>query len=119
MNLTPEERDVGKENFKTAIGGTGAFNRRSFLGGTLAATVAGAGLGAMYFGYDKGDPPSNRSASAFSAPATRGGAARRAIRPTRGNISTWSRSPTFAPTAFIAPFTATRPVPLRFPAAPV
>lgn len=51
MNLTPEERAIGKENFNTAIGSE--FTRRSFLKGTLAATVAGAGVGAMYFGYDK------------------------------------------------------------------
>ena len=38
MNLTDEERIVGKENFEVAIGGEGAFNRRSFLGTTLAAT---------------------------------------------------------------------------------
>jgi predicted dehydrogenase len=57
MNLTPEERTVGKENFETAIGGDGAFNRRSFLGTTLAATVAGAGVGSMYFGYAKEGPP--------------------------------------------------------------
>ncbi len=57
MNLTPEERAVGKENFETAIGGDGAFSRRSFLGTTLAATVAGAGVGAMYFGYKKDSPP--------------------------------------------------------------
>ncbi len=55
MNLTPEERAVGKENFEDAIGSD--LTRRSFLKGTMAATVAGAGLGAMYFGYDKGGPP--------------------------------------------------------------
>ena len=59
MNLTPEERAVGKENFETAIGGEGAFNRRSFLGTTLAATVAGAGVGSMYFDYAKEGPPKN------------------------------------------------------------
>jgi predicted dehydrogenase len=59
MNLTPEERAVGKENFETAIGGEGAFNRRSFLGTTLAATVAGAGVGSMYFNYAKEGPPKN------------------------------------------------------------
>ena len=59
MNLTDEERIVGKENFEVAIGGEGAFNRRSFLGTTLAATVAGAGVGAMYFNYAKEGPPKN------------------------------------------------------------
>ncbi|HEV2972406.1 MAG TPA: Gfo/Idh/MocA family oxidoreductase [Pirellulales bacterium] len=57
MNLTPEEREIGKDNFETAIGGDGAFNRRGFLGSTLAVTVAGAGLGAMYFDYAKEGPP--------------------------------------------------------------
>jgi predicted dehydrogenase len=59
MNLTPEERTTGKENFETAIGGEGAFNRRTFLGTTLAVSAAGAGLGAMYFGYAKEGPPKN------------------------------------------------------------
>jgi predicted dehydrogenase len=57
MNLTPEERAIGKENFQAAIGSE--FTRRSFLKGTLAATVAGAGLGAMYFGYSEGGVPKN------------------------------------------------------------
>jgi predicted dehydrogenase len=57
MNLTPEERAIGKENFNAAIGSE--HTRRDFLKGTLAATVAGAGLGAMYFGYSQGGPPSN------------------------------------------------------------
>ncbi len=55
MNLTPEEREIGKDNFQAAVGSE--HTRRDFLKGTLAATVAGAGLGAMYFGYEKGGPP--------------------------------------------------------------
>ena len=48
MNLTPEQRDIGKQNFQAAVGTT----RREFLQGTLAAGAIGAGsLGAMYFGY--------------------------------------------------------------------
>jgi predicted dehydrogenase len=48
MNLTPEQRDIGKQNFYEAMGAT----RRDFLKGTvLAAGTAGASLGAMYFGY--------------------------------------------------------------------
>lgn len=48
MNLTPEEREVGRQNFHEALGVT----RRKFLQGTIAAAVAGgAGLGAAYFGY--------------------------------------------------------------------
>ena len=57
MNLTPEERSTGKENFYEAIGSE--LTRRDFLQqGIAAGVVSGAGLGAMYFGYEKtiGDP---------------------------------------------------------------
>jgi predicted dehydrogenase len=48
MNLTPEQRTIGKQNFYETLGTT----RREFLAGTVAAAAAGgAGLGAMYFGY--------------------------------------------------------------------
>ena len=55
MNLTPEQKSIGKGNFHSAIGVT----RREFLGGVAAAgAISGAGLGAMYFGYKGsiGDP---------------------------------------------------------------
>lgn len=55
MNLSPEERAVGQENFNTALG----LTRREFLeAGVAAGVVSGAGLGAFYFGYGKsvGDP---------------------------------------------------------------
>jgi predicted dehydrogenase len=49
MHLTPEERAIGKKNFNTAVGST----RRDFLKQSLlAGTVAGGGMGAMYFGYE-------------------------------------------------------------------
>ncbi len=49
-NLTPEEREIGKQNFNTAIGTT----RRDFLKGSLLAGGAGvAGAGAMYFNYGR------------------------------------------------------------------
>lgn len=57
MNLTPEQKAIGKENFHAAIGSP--LTRREFLQGGLAAgVVSGAGLGAYYFGYEKsvGDP---------------------------------------------------------------
>ncbi len=57
MNLTPEEREIGKENFHAAIGDK--LTRREFLEGSIAAgVVSGAGLGAFYFGYARslGDP---------------------------------------------------------------
>lgn len=48
MNLSPEEKKIGKENFHTAMGST----RRDFLKGTvLAGAATGVGLGAMYYGY--------------------------------------------------------------------
>jgi predicted dehydrogenase len=50
MNLTPEQRQVGRENFQSALGVT----RRDFL----ATAAVGVPLGAFYFGYKKlqGDP---------------------------------------------------------------
>ncbi|MEX0678910.1 MAG: Gfo/Idh/MocA family oxidoreductase, partial [Pirellulales bacterium] len=49
MNLSPEEKSVGQENFQSVIGVT----RRDFLKtGIAAGAVSGAGLGAMYFGYE-------------------------------------------------------------------
>ena len=51
MQLTPEQQAVGKHNFGQAVG----VERREFLKSTAAT---GAGLGALYFAYDKlrGDP---------------------------------------------------------------
>jgi predicted dehydrogenase len=48
MNLKPEEKEIGKQNFQEAVGTT----RRDFLRGTvLVGAAAGTSLGAMYFGY--------------------------------------------------------------------
>ncbi len=50
MNLSPEEKAVGKQNFLEAAGAT----RRDFLKGTMIATAtAGATLGAAYYQYGK------------------------------------------------------------------
>src|SRR5215475_2882449 len=58
MNLTPEEKAVGKENFYAAVGGAPEVSRREFIKGTIAAgVVSGAGLGAMYYKYTKVDNP--------------------------------------------------------------
>ena len=49
MDLTPEEKAVGKENFNAAIGKI----RRDFLvAGTEKQISSGAGLGPYYFGYE-------------------------------------------------------------------
>jgi predicted dehydrogenase len=55
MNLSPEQREIGRDNYHEATG----VHRRDFLKGVLAGSaVAGtASLGAAYFGYGKvGDP---------------------------------------------------------------
>jgi predicted dehydrogenase len=50
MNLTPEQKAIGKENFYAVLGTT----RRDFLKeGIMAGVVSGGGLGAFYFGYEK------------------------------------------------------------------
>lgn len=46
MQLTSEQKEIGKNNFNEVVG----FTRRDFIKGTAGA---GAGLGAMYFGYEK------------------------------------------------------------------
>ncbi|MFO0912936.1 MAG: Gfo/Idh/MocA family oxidoreductase [Pirellulales bacterium] len=48
MNLTNEEKEIGRSNYYESIG----VSRRDFLKGVAVAGVtSGAGLGAMYFGY--------------------------------------------------------------------
>jgi len=52
MNLSPEERQIGKENFDAAA--AYGLSRRDLLKGTIAAgLVAGGGLGTFYYGYGK------------------------------------------------------------------
>ncbi len=56
MNLSPEEKAAGRENFRAAMGDV---TRRDFLkGGVAAGVVSAGGLGAFYFGYEKakGEP---------------------------------------------------------------
>lgn len=50
LELTAEQKQIGASNFHEAVGVT----RRDFIKGVAAAGVtSGAGLGAMYFGYNK------------------------------------------------------------------
>lgn len=56
MNLSPEEKKIGKENFNEAVGTT----RRDFLKGAMATTVAAGSVGALgayYFDYKKVSDP--------------------------------------------------------------
>ncbi|QDT09383.1 Gfo/Idh/MocA family protein [Planctomycetes bacterium K23_9] len=56
--LSPEEREVGLDNYYSAIGSYYDVNRRDFLRGIVGAgAVSGAGLGAAYFGYGKVNDP--------------------------------------------------------------
>ncbi len=54
MNLSEQQKQIGKENFADAV----SITRRDFLAGVTAGVAAGAGLGSLYFGYGKsvGDP---------------------------------------------------------------
>jgi predicted dehydrogenase len=50
MNLTLEQKAIGRDNFHSAL----SVTRRDFLmTGIAAGAVSGAGLGAMYFNYGK------------------------------------------------------------------
>ena len=54
INLTPEERETGRENYYSAVTAHEEHNRRDFLVRSIAAGgVAAAGIGGMYFGYGK------------------------------------------------------------------
>ncbi|QDU98051.1 Gfo/Idh/MocA family protein [Lignipirellula cremea] len=61
MNLKPEEKEVGRENFYDAVGAYDRMNnlgRRDFLKAVVGAgVVSGAGLGAMWFGYSRPSRP--------------------------------------------------------------
>lgn len=56
MNLTPEQKEVGKSNFYEALTAYDEVrtDRRDFLKSVVGAgVVSGAGLGAMWYGYGK------------------------------------------------------------------
>lgn len=50
MLLTPEQEEIGKDNFKNVVGAAREdfFSRREFM---TAVAAGGTGLGAVYFGY--------------------------------------------------------------------
>ncbi len=53
MNLTPEQREIGRDNYYSAMTAMNELHRRDFLKATLAGSVSVAGLGALYFGYQQ------------------------------------------------------------------
>lgn len=56
--LSAEEKAVGKANYYEAVGSVLPMTRRDLLKGIVATgAVSGAGLGAMYFGYEKVTDP--------------------------------------------------------------
>lgn len=58
INLTPEEREVGRENYYSAVTAHEQVSRRDFLVRSIAAGGAtAAGVGAMYFGYGRPNRP--------------------------------------------------------------
>src|SRR5687768_5610488 len=64
MNLTPEEKAVGQDNYHEALGAydrssaSEKFRRRDVRKGLVATgAVSGLGLGAAYFGYEKFKDP--------------------------------------------------------------
>ena len=56
-SLTPEEREIGRDNYYSAVTSYDKMNRRGFLATSVAAGVVGAGIGGMYYGYGKPDRP--------------------------------------------------------------
>ena len=54
MNPTPEQREIGRDNYYSAVTAHDQLYRRDFLVNSIAAGgVAAAGIGGMYFGYRK------------------------------------------------------------------
>lgn len=54
INLSPEERDIGKDNYYSAVTAFHQMNRRDFLTRAVAAGgLTAAGIGGMYFGYNR------------------------------------------------------------------
>ena len=110
MNLTPEEKAIGKDNFQAAIGSE--HTRRDFLKGHAGRRGRRRrGLGAIYFGYGKGVRPRSAAGRLHRHRRRRERAAGGMHAPDTRHISTSWRSPTSGRTTFIARFTATIPAP--------
>lgn len=56
MELSPEDREIGRDNYYSAITAHDRYTRRGFLQNVIA-TGAVAGMGALYFGYGRPDRP--------------------------------------------------------------
>ncbi len=53
MNLSPEDRDIGRDNYYDAVTQFNQVNRRGFLQSVIyTGAASAAGLGALYFGYN-------------------------------------------------------------------
>lgn len=58
MNLTPEQREVGRDNYYDVVSDYDRMTRRGFLQNVVAfGGVGAAGVGAYYFGYHKPNNP--------------------------------------------------------------
>ncbi len=54
VNLTPEQREIGRDNYYSAVTAYDNMTRRGFIARSIAAGgITAAGVGAMYFGYQK------------------------------------------------------------------
>src|SRR5215468_8460951 len=52
IDLTPEQKEIGKANFQRVVGGHG-LTRRDFMKGVLAAGATLPVTAAAYYGYEK------------------------------------------------------------------
>ncbi|MGI9515483.1 MAG: Gfo/Idh/MocA family protein [Pirellulaceae bacterium] len=57
MELSSEQREIGRENYYSAVTAMDQIQRRDFLKATIAGGAAAAGLGAIYFGYHRPNRP--------------------------------------------------------------
>ena len=79
INLTDEEREVGRDNYFSAVSTHDQMHRRDFLVRSFAAGgVTAAGLGAMYYGYNR---PNRRVRVCVIGTGDQGGVLMGAINP--------------------------------------